>query len=326
VRRPARPSALAALVLAGTLGAADEGGSAVSVRVEVDRPEATVGDYLELRVVVTLPPLTRLDPPRLGPALGPFSVVDGSWSGPEAVGEGERWSWSGAVVSYRTGELELPAVRITVEDESGERHEARSEPVPVTILSVLDSEVNGAEQVEIADLKAPASIPADYRALLTAAGILLALLLAAAALWWLHRRYAARLAAVPAPDDPFHRTPPHEWVYAELQKLLERRLAEQGQVTLFFAEIAWIVKRYLGGRYRVELMERTTAEVPPRLRQAGALSDATEAVAELLGRCDMVKFAKRVPVSDDCRTAIEAAYRIVDATKPRSSGAEPGSP
>jgi len=150
------------------------------------------------------------------------------------------------------------------------------------------------------------------------------LLRGAALLWWLHRRYAARLAAVPAPDDPFHRTPPHEWVYAELQKLLERRLAEQGQEALFFTEVARILKRYLGGRFRVELMEQTTAEVPERLRQAGAPREAIEAVGDLLASCDMVKFAKELPRPDDCRAAIEAAYQIVDATKPKPADAERG--
>jgi hypothetical protein len=315
---------LAALLAIQPFVVADEDGSPVELQVEVHPLEATVGDRLYVRVVVTVGPEARLEPPQLGPALGPFSVVEGAWSGPESVAQGRSWTWTGSVVSYRTGELELPALRIAVEHESGEQSQAASEPVPIRIVSVLDPENAGAEGSQIADLKPPAGLDPDYGPLLTAVAILAALLLGSGVLWWLHRRYAARLAAVPAPDDPFHRTPPHEWVYAELQKLLERRLAEQGQVTLFFAELSRILKRYLGGRYRVELMEHTTAEVPPRLRQAGARGEAAEAVAEVLGRCDMVKFAKQLPGSDECRAVIEETYRIVDATKPKPSGAEAG--
>jgi hypothetical protein len=106
--------------------------------------------------------------------------------------------------------------------------------------------------------------------------------------------------------------------------LLEQRLAEQGRVAEFFARLSWILKRYLGGRYRVELMERTSAEVPIRLRQAGAHDEGIEAAAGLLGRCDMVKFANDVPGSDECRAAIEEAYRIVDSTKPRPAPAQAG--
>jgi hypothetical protein len=317
MRRQTQLCALALLVaVAGSSAAVDEG-PPPEVRVEVEPLEATVGDHLAVRVVVDIPPATRLDPPQLGPSLGPFSVLEGSWSAPEDRAEGQRWTWTGVVVSFRPGEVELPAVRVVVEDEAGTQHTAESDPVRVEILSVLDPAASEGAEAEIADLKPPASVPPDYRSLVTATGILALLLLGAAVLWWLHRRFAARLAAVPAPDDPFHRIPPHEWVYAELQKLLERRLAEQGQEDLFFTEVARILKRYLGGRFRVELMEQTTAEVPERLRQAGTPAEAIDAARDLLERCDLVKFAKELPRPDDCRAAIEAAYRIVDATKPK---------
>jgi len=310
-------------VLFAALVAAEGDAPRIAVQVEVEPREATVGDPLTLRVAVDLPPATRLEPPRLGPEMGPFSVIEGAWSGPEPVAGGERWTWRGSIVTFRPGEAELPGVRIVIEDDAGVSHETESEPVTVTIRSVLDEEESGAAE-ELADLKPPASVPPDYGPLVGAAGVLAGLLLAAGVLWWLHRRFASRLAAVPAPDDPFHLTPPHEWVYAQLQALLERRLAEQGEMALFFAEVARIVKRYLGGRFRTELMERTTAEVAEPLRQAGADGAAIAAVDELLARCDRVKFARELPPSEACREAIEAAYRIVDATKPRARPVERG--
>ncbi len=292
---------------------------ALRVRVAVQPIEATVGDHINVRIEVALPRDARLAPPQLGPALGPFSVVAGSWDGPVVLDGEQRYTWNGTVISFRTGELELPPVRIAVQDVAGSEIEVVSEPVLVTIRSVLDPEPFDDASLELADLKAPASMPPDYRPLVTAAGIVLLLLLGAALLWWLQQRYASRLAAVPAPEDPFHRTPPHEWFYSALQQLLDRRLAEDGKVALFFEELARIVKQYLGGRYRVEIMEQTTEEVPRRLRQAGAES-SMDAIADLLARCDMVKFARAVPDDSGCRAAIEAAYRIVDTTRPRTDG------
>jgi hypothetical protein len=138
----------------------------------------------------------------------------------------------------------------------------------------------------------------------------------------LHRRFAARLAAVPQVTDPFHRMPPHEWVYEQLRMLLDRRLAERGEVEEFFSELSHIVKQYLGGRYRVDLLERTTAEVKPELVQAGAPSAPVRATVELLERSDMVKFARGVPAPAACRSAVEEAYRIVDATRPVNTAGE----
>jgi hypothetical protein len=108
-----------------------------------------------------------------------------------------------------------------------------------------------------------------------------------------------------------------------LQKLLDRRLAEQGQVPLFFAELSRIMKIYLGGRFRRDLLERTSAEVPDDLHQAGASGDSIEQVTRLLERCDAVKFAGLLPAPEACREAIEQAYRIVDATRPQTPAPAP---
>lgn len=307
------------VVLVAALGAAAQDESPpFRVEIELAATEATVGDPLTLTVDATLPPGASFDPPQLGPRLGPFSVVDGSWQ--ESERESGRWSWTGNLVSFRTGELELPPIELRAEAADGTTIRAESPTGLVDIRSVLESTPGTSEGEVLADLKPPARIEAEYGPLVAAVAILVLLLLVSAVLWWLHRRYGAKLMAVPAPDDPFRRTPPHVWVYSELQKLLERRLAEQDRFDVFFAELAWILKRYLTGRFRVDLMERTTEEVPERLRQAGAPTEAIRELTLLLVHCDRVKFAGEIPDSDACRAAIDEAYRIVDCTRPQDVG------
>jgi hypothetical protein len=295
-----------------------EEATAIDVTLAVSPAEATVGDPLEVTLRLLAPPGCEPDPAGIGRQLGPFSVVSGAWEGPRPQDGHELWVWTGSVVAFRPGEHEIPALGLSLIGPEGERLSAQSPAHRVTIRSVLDPD-EAEQAAQIADLKPPASLDPRYGAIWAAAGILAALLIGAAFLWWLHRRYAAKLAAAELPDDPFRRTPPHVWVYAELQKLLERRLAEQGQVELFFAELSGILKRYLTGRYRVELLERTSGEVPEALRQAGAPPGAIEDVARLLSHCDLVKFAKQRPDPSSCRQVIEEAYGIVDATKPREA-------
>lgn len=302
-----------------TTESAPAGGAHISV--DVSPREATVGDRLRATVQLDLPPDTKFDPPSLGSELGSFTVMEGAWRGPEVSGERLRYTWSGTISAFRTGETALPPVRLSIEHDDGRREELSSEPVSVTVQSVLPPEPQTPE-AEIADIKQPASIRPDFRLAYTAAGILVLLLVASAVLWWLHRRYASRLAAVPQPSDPFHRVPPHLWVYEELKRLLERRLPEQGQVELFFEELGRIVKLYLGGRFRVDLLERTTAEVPETLRQAGAPAAAIDEVVALLADCDQVKFARYVPDAALCRAAVDRAYRIADGTRPVAEPAE----
>ena len=279
--------------------------------MEVTPLKGNVGDALEVEIEVVTPPGFQVERPELGP-LGALTFKARSWEGPLESEGVLRWSWSGTVAAFETGELELPAVSIRVSGPEGEQT-LRTEPIGIEIRSLISE---GDSEENLADLKGPAGVAPDYGALKRAALILLVLLAVSGVAWWLHRRWAHRLSAVAAPVDPFHRMPPHEWVYKELQHLLERRLAEQGEVDSFYSELSRILKMYLGGRYRVDLMEKTTAEVPDELRGVGTPREAAFGAREVLEGADRVKFAADRPTPAECREAVEAIYRIVDATRP----------
>jgi hypothetical protein len=270
--------------------AAQSEDSAGELQLDLDPREARIGDRIRATLTVDLGVGMAFEPSRLGPQLGPFNVEGGAWDG--------------------------PLIELSIRSSTGELSTLATDPRTLNIVSVLTDDELSQGELELSDLKQPVSVPPNLRPLWTALIVVAALLLGAALLWWLHRRYASRLAAVPAPDDPFHRTPPHVWVYAELQKLLDRRLPEQNLVEEFYGELSWILKRYLSGRYRVELMERTTAEVPAELQRAGAPAEAIDAARRFLEECDGVKFARETREETAWRAAVEQVYRIVDTTKP----------
>ncbi len=316
-------STLIALALgpwAPAIQALQDNANPSTVRATISPMAATIGERIQVEVELRLVEGATFQPDRIGPELGRFTVLGGSWAPPQPGEAGVTiWRWKGAVGTYRTGEVEFPAMRFTI-TEDGKQRTLATTPVSVTVNSVLE----GDEGVELSDLKPPASVPADFSALTTAGVMLLLLLLASGVAWWLHRRYADRLAAAEIPDDPFHRIPPHVWVYSELQKLLEQRYPEQGQLILFYGELARILKTYLSGRYRVALLEQTTFEVPESLRQAGAPADPIHETTSVLDSCDLVKFADFRPGPDEWKSIVETVYRIVDRTRPVT--AEPAEP
>ena len=308
-----------ALSLAGFAARAEEGDASARALLEVSPAEAAVGDRLAATLRLEAPEGSEPELAPIGPEMGSAKVYGGAWSGPAIEGGRAVWTWRGELAVFETGTVELPALSIAVR-RNGDTWSVRTEPVEITIRSVLPPEAAD-QKADLADLKPPASIPGDYRPLWQALGALIALLAVSAGAWWLHRRYASRLAAVAAPEDPFRRVPPHEWAYAQLQRLLERRLAEEGRVDAFFEELSRILKRYLGGRYRVELMESTTEEALAQLRQAGCAVGGVQPIRVLLERCDRVKFAREKALAADCRSAVEEAYRVVDLTKPAEAPA-----
>lgn len=314
-RYPSRIGALLSALLLGLSVLAAEPGVSVTIAPR----EATIGDQLSLGILVEADESYELPLEPVGPELGKFIVISGGWATAETTTEGKAWRWSGRVAAYETGSLELPPIQLQLLRD-GDPISLSTEPLSVELASVLEADELDSESAEIADLKDPASIRPDFRPMWIALGILLGLLLLAAVVWWLHRRYAARFAAVPPPEDLFSRVPPHVWVYEALQELIDRRLPEQGQVDLFYEELSRILKRYLGGRYRVDLMESTTSEIRGLLGQTGIETDPSRETEELLAACDQVKFAKSRPDAARCKQAVEQVYRIVDTTRPVESG------
>jgi hypothetical protein len=299
-----------ALLVAGSVA------RAATARLEVKPTTAHLGDPLDAVLTVDPGPDATVDASPLPTEWGPAQVLSGNWD-PAAPGAPAR-VWRGRIAVYEIGAVTVPPVRVPIVG-GAVPSEAASDPVALTIEGTLPA---GEKGKDLADLKAPASIPPDWRPLKTALGGLAALLAAAGVAWWLWRRYAAKLAAVAAPVDPFRKLPPHVWVYEELERLLARRLAEEGRIGLFYDELTRIVKQYLEGRYRIDLLERTTSEVPAALKSAGAPADAAVLARTLLGVGDLVKFARENAGPEDCRAAVEEAYRLVDMTKPKVVAAE----
>jgi hypothetical protein len=286
---------------------------AASAVLTLDPAKAHIGDAIKATLTITAEADEVVDASPLPDAWGPAQVLSGGWA-PATPGSPTR-VWNGTIAVYQLGATTVPSIDVPV-SKGGTPGSVSSQPVSIEIEGTLPAEKEGAKPPDLMDLKPPASIPADYGPLKRALFAFAALLAAAGVAWWLWRRYAAKLAAVSAPVDPFRRLPPHVWVYEELEKLLARRLAEEGRTGLFYDELTRIVKQYLEGRYRVDLLERTTSEVPGALQHAGAPTDAGLLARTLLESGDRVKFARLAAGPAECRAAVEEAYRLVDMTKP----------
>jgi hypothetical protein len=254
------------------------------VVVEFPRTAGTVGDRFPMILSVSGTDSAGWEPLPLQTPIGPFYVLDGTWRHVVSDEADEAWVWNGDVAAYEPGELELPAVTVRFK-LNDELLEATTEPITVTIESVLGEDDEGGE---LADLKGPVTVDPEYGALFLALSLLAGILALSAALWWLQRRLAGRLSAVPQPADPFQRMAPHEWAYQALQELLGNDQADPEHAGPFFEEIARILKLYLGGRFRIELMECTTAEMEPLLQQTGAGEKSCRQAERILSRCDMV--------------------------------------
>ena len=138
-----------------------------------------------------------------------------------------------------------------------------------------------------------------------------AALMAAYLLWW--RR---RPKTVPAPPPP-----PSPWVVAIAELHAARDAYVQGSVAAkpYFDRISDAVRVYLGHVYGFDALDMTTDETLGRLR--GMLVPVPlDRVAELLGACDLVKFAGMSASVDEGIAVADLGLHIVRVTSPNSGG------
>jgi hypothetical protein len=327
MRRVLLPAILCGLVTIPCTRA-EEPAPQVEIRVTPEASRATVGDRLRVRVQVLHPESVTISEPV--PVAGEGSTlllepllrsVGDQKDGQKA----EKDVFYYQAQAFETGTSHIPAFRVPWRAVSGGEGTATSSPVPVEIISVLKG-----PQDAPADLKPPAEIPRPPFPWRWAILIALGILAAAAALFaWMRRKRPLpaqpELPSVPA-------LPAHEQAYRDLEALLAGSLLREGKIKQFHVELAEIVKRYVGARFDIEAMERTSEEILQDLRSVRVGMEPMGVAREFFGATDLVKFARFRPVEDEIRRSVDRAYRIVDLTKlapaapPTGAGAAPPSP
>ncbi len=141
--------------------------------------------------------------------------------------------------------------------------------------------------------------------------ILLILLLVAAVVIYVYSSRKKKLteAAILPPR------PPEEIAIEALRALLEMRLAESGMIKEYYVRLSDIIRTYIEGRFRIFALDMTTREVYQEMRLKKINRLHTDKMRGLLEDCDLVKFAKYLPVKKEIEEAYKKAEEIVEATK-----------
>jgi len=98
---------------------------------------------------------------------------------------------------------------------------------------------------------------------------------------------------------------------------LQRALGLIHEAEQFCMEVSKIIRVYLEERFNLHAPDRTTEEFLLELQSSQRLAgEHKQLLADFLGECDMVKFAKAEPPEQELRNLHEAASRLVGETQP----------
>ncbi len=206
------------------------------------------------------------------------------------------------VTAWRTGELELPQLTITLNGPDGAREVAASFPGAL-VISVLPVDTAGLEPRPPKDVLGPGRLlwPWIVGALTFAAAL--------AALVYYRRRLRDRVPALTF--DVAHAGTPKERALAALDAIRGRGLVEAGQFKEFYSGLTEVLRAFLEEFDTAWGTELTSAEVVDACRHAVA-SESAAILAELLGAADQVKFNRRRPAPAEALGEWEAARRWID--------------
>jgi len=136
-----------------------------------------------------------------------------------------------------------------------------------------------------------------------------ALVIAGVIAWFVRRSLANRSEQL-APLPP---SAPHVVAWERLQ----RALGLIHEAERFCTEVSQIIRVYLEDRFELQAPDRTTEEFLFELQSSKRLAtEHKQLLADFLGECDMVKFAKAEPPEQELRNLHEAASRLVGETQP----------
>lgn len=205
------------------------------------------------------------------------------------------------------------------------RHTVRLGDEDSVVLRVADVDID-TTSAEIRDIAPIMKVPYTFWEIFRWVLLALAIGGVAFAVVYLinHRKVVGTLFSKPEPVDT--RTP-HERASQALEALRGQHLWQGGKVKEYYTELTDIVRRFVEESTGVRATEMTTDETLESLR--AAVPSVGAELARLLQTADMVKFAKREPLSHEHDQAMADAVRAVDslweAVRPREDEASGGS-
>jgi hypothetical protein len=158
------------------------------------------------------------------------------------------------------------------------------------------------------DIKPPLDLAGNF------APWVLILLLVAGILLWLAFRYFRSKKGAPALS--LAPRPAHEIAYEQLEALRQKDLIRRERFKEYFIEVSDIIRHYIENRSGLHAPHMSTEEFLAHASEEASLLKAhQEPLKAFLTTCDMVKFAKYIPASDEADLVYRSAKGFIDQTK-----------
>lgn len=110
--------------------------------------------------------------------------------------------------------------------------------------------------------------------------------------------------------------PPYELAMRRLDALKRSGLAEKGQNKQYYTELTEILRKYLGGRFRIYALEMTSTQILEELEKNPETAPFALQLKPMFTVADFVKFAKQQSSVDENIRSFNAVKEFIKSTRP----------
>jgi hypothetical protein len=245
--------------------------------------------------------------PEIQDALGKFRVVDRAIEGPK-MDRNRNLIYTNryTLEPFLPGEYAIPPLEVSFEDQwKIYSIPVVSEEIAVEVVTVLPPQLG---EQDIEEILGPLSLP---QRMIVWIGVAVPVL-AALVLGFMYARRRFPVFRTEAVSQ-------NVWDMAlnELDRLLGKKLIEQGRYREFYDDISDLTRHYVERRFSIRAPEQTTEEFLHQVRNTNALSHYTPLLDEFLSTCDLVKFAKLRPSPEVVEQTVLHCRNFLRGTAPQ---------
>jgi hypothetical protein len=281
----------------------------VTVHVRLDKTTMTIAQTVLLQFEATVQPAYEIAMPKVDEVLQNFGLVNWDSLGRRLDAENNVvTTYQYELEPFLSGSYEIPAFTFTFADvnDPDTKHELSSEPLAVEVTSLLGED---RAELVIEDIEDVVALPKQASRWWLWGLLVLVVIGGASVGWWLLRK--KRIEALVRIFRPAH-----EIAYARLRVLVAEDLVEAGRIKEFYERISGILRHYIEDRFDLRAPERTTEEFLGELQRTDVLAASDKDVlGEFLMHCDLVKFAKHAPTTEQIQRTFDLVKDFIERTR-----------
>ena len=284
----------------------------LTVHVRISKPSVTIAETIMLQLQASIQEDYEVKMPKIDPVLQSFGFLDFHDLG-DRLDENNNLvkTYNYKLEPLLSGNFTIPTLLFEFiktaaeEPDQQETYKIETEPIDIEVTSLLGEDLAELVIADIADVVILPKKASLWPFVLIGLIILIAVIIVFVRLL---RKRTAELIRIFKPA--------HQIAYQRLAKLIAAKLTDQGRNKEFYQRISDILRHYIEDRFNLRAPERTTEEFLFELGGSDILSGGDkDSLAEFLRHCDLVKFAKHQPTTEQIQKTFDLVKHFIEKTK-----------